>query len=880
MFVREDDSTLAVFIGPHEPANQVDLALPYAFEHVGDRDLWLVVPHGLTWPFEARLPWIRHHVRLFSFEFDEMVEVPIPTTAAVHARIRSTPTAKGLEISPERLGWVDEVVAWADGHPRLLPSHRASYLGWQVDGRLALKIEATSKGVRITAGTTTASSLLVRELEGPLANPEPIRSAVRASISERLHGDDTANLEHRFQARLRGLPVEARLGLETFLPEYPAMRPRGTGQKAGSMDFLGVDGEHRLHVVETKVGAADPMAALQALDYWVWATANQQSLAEDLDADPKLTPALSVITLPGPDGRLWHERNSAIAARLDRSVPLQVWEGRTELSGALRLTSADRSRFTTRDRFTDRLRTAVRSAADLPRPGTPSAVPVSIASWARDPYETLDARGDLHSYVRLPYSSQRFALELYGLLDEGGCRRLLARHFGAIETASICFEWTDPDDLLREATSARPYRTQVDVLIEGETIAGERVAMFIEVKLTEDEFGGCSHADESPNPATCATDGSFGDDPSTCWQLLNRGLGPSRRYDEVLTFEQGPTVDQWSDGPPLEMGAGCWWRRRNQPMRLAALAEAQAEAGRLDDYVVALTAPAGHGSIRRRWAEAASVNCAPLVEVSPEEVLGAAAVPNPPDGSGLGHAGEIQELVRRYQLGPRTWFISYSLPELEPIAWRFVAYLLEHHPGMGVIETHPGGGMYDCLTLAYFTEVFIPARHVDLNLAGSVHALGDAEVTREAWSFLAGGWLKEVGRQVAGWSSPPASHRPMGPKSWPHVAAFVAQRYRRSYRWRNFVDDTSGYGGGPRTHYLEDFDELAETLAKRRRSDLLANYQLWFLVPGDREGPNKPVAAIDTVTDTGIIPGIRSFDLTNPSTAATFRKALEDAVGY
>ncbi|MDZ7727117.1 MAG: hypothetical protein U5Q44_02375 [Dehalococcoidia bacterium] len=52
-----------------------------------------------------------------------------------------------------------------------------------------------------------------------------------------------------------------------------ACASRGEGAR-GFVDFVGVDIDGGLHVVETKIGP-DHMLGLQGIDYWAWVTAHR-----------------------------------------------------------------------------------------------------------------------------------------------------------------------------------------------------------------------------------------------------------------------------------------------------------------------------------------------------------------------------------------------------------------------------------------------------------------------------------------------------------------------------------------------------------------------------------------------------------------------------
>ena len=97
------------------------------------------------------------------------------------------------------------------------------------------------------------------------------------------------------------------------------------------------------------------------------------------------------------------------------------------------------------------------------------------------------------------------------------------------------FEYSDPLDELRESASPHGHRTQVDVLLDGQSIDGP-VALLVEVKLAETDFGWCSAATSAKNDRTdvCAQSGPFGDDPAGCFQLRNFNGARRRRYDEFV----------------------------------------------------------------------------------------------------------------------------------------------------------------------------------------------------------------------------------------------------------------------------------------------------------------------------------------------------------
>ena len=77
-------------------------------------------------------------------------------------------------------------------------------------------------------------------------------------------------------------------------------------------------------------------------------------------------------------------------------------------------------------------------------------------------------------------------------------------------------------------------------------------------------------------------------------------------------------------------------------------------------------------------------------------------------------------------------------------------------PDLRVFQTHPGGGQYDCLTLAS------PAFHIDINRRGSIHVHRGANLPPMQWlerSTEREGTLL-VARQIGEASAGPCIGRP------------------------------------------------------------------------------------------------------------------------
>ncbi len=222
---------------------------------------------------------------------------------------------------------------------------------------------------------------------------------------------------------------------------------------------------------------------------------------------------------------------------------------------------------------------------------------------ARTALVDLVARGLDHRWVMHHRSSQAFALNLFAPLHPAGVRSVFALFgFDVTETDPAEFEYSDPNDRLGEARPKSSHRTQVDVVLRGTTVNGQRVIALIEVKFTETDFGHCSAYGNPANPRrdVCRSPGLFGGQPDACFQLANHGTG-RRRYDKYLNLLQ--TVEPCGAGD----AGGCLVRGSlNQPMRNLALAHLLVHSGEADHVIYALCAPAAHPTIWRRFGELAA----------------------------------------------------------------------------------------------------------------------------------------------------------------------------------------------------------------------------------------------------------------------------------
>lgn len=190
--------------------------------------------------------------------------------------------------------------------------------------------------------------------------------------------------------------------------------------------------------------------------------------------------------------------------------------------------------------------------------------------------------------------------------------------------------------------------------------------------------------------------------------------------------------------------------------------------------------------------------------------------------------------------------VSRQLKEIA--SWRIATELIRRHPTkLALIETHPGGGQYDCLTV--IKRQLGPDRSaiglLDMNRMGSVHVhrAYDRELPEpmrwgDFWSEMTEvddpKLLLDRVEQALG-----LSHRGKPPISKGEVLAYrvisallSTTAYGR-VRWecRNGYVDSSGGDGGPRGDYFAEFPVTLAWLEKTPEMPFgIPQYGFWFLV--------------------------------------------------
>jgi hypothetical protein len=597
-------------------ASVTDVGFAHALGHLGDRDLIVVFPKAGAEAISHRLPFLEVPVRCFALTDDgvEPVEPMRPADViASYEGIRG-----GTHDVTVGLQLVAPLLEWLAQRKGLVEDERKSYRTWQYKGRQVLTLRmAGPNEAELVAGVNYSDPKpglepVVLRLTAPMTDAQltHVQATVDAACKGRDSGEDRANAEHLLQERLRR--DWKPLGLRAApLREVPVRRPIGYGY----IDLVGAGTDGRIHVIETKLGPFDRLV-VQGLDYWIWAKANAEVLAEWLDLPPDAGIDIDyVVAEKTPGHGVIGSYTSGQAEALQGAIRWRFTTIRNWRSGGaptverrpLRtLPTGAKGRPAPRKappRWPIRLVHHLADRAEADGVTLASGVFWPNATDGLEPaaalaYERLAADGLAHHMIGHVRSSQAFALNLFAPLDEEG-RCAIAAFLGveSTEVSEPQFEWSDPEDQLCERTHASPYATQVDVRLDCATKNGASVTCLIEVKLSEHDFNSCSAwlSPRNDRLDVCATPGPFGNDPASCFQLRNHDRDHRRLYDTAL----GPLV---ADDPVYD--GGCWFRfGGNQVMRNVALARSLVSRGATDRAVVGLCAPNGHRAIWRRWNE-------------------------------------------------------------------------------------------------------------------------------------------------------------------------------------------------------------------------------------------------------------------------------------
>lgn len=195
--------------------------------------------------------------------------------------------------------------------------------------------------------------------------------------------------------------------------------------------------------------------------------------------------------------------------------------------------------------------------------------------------------------------------------------------------------------------------------------------------------------------------------------------------------------------------------------------------------------------------------------------------------------------------------IALPYPIINALAWWVASELIRRHPReLRVIETHPGGGMYDCLTLVSRDR---GATMMQLNRTGRIQIRytdrGDhnqefyaewlplLRLGRQRKLFIKS--IEEALNLPTRSNALPTHHHSVGVRLIANLAGRIAFS-NKTWDIRNVMEDTSGVGGGPHDKWMASFPQLD---FPRLQMDFLGSphYRYWCLLDFKKE----PILCID-----------------------------------
>lgn len=205
--------------------------------------------------------------------------------------------------------------------------------------------------------------------------------------------------------------------------------------------------------------------------------------------------------------------------------------------------------------------------------------------------------------------------------------------------------------------------------------------------------------------------------------------------------------------------------------------------------------------------------------------------------------------------------VSMNTQLIEVASWRIVSELHRRYSGHFVmVETHPGGGQYDCLSL------FHDKRHIaDFNRVGNFNVFSCKQdpSSKSIWQLLAEEPPQDVLDQVCRRLDlnipaklPPSTSEVI---VYRFIAAFLSHSVFGREKWecRNGYYDSSGMGECGVSHLFNQFPEAKERLRVSVPNDLLEipAYRFWFVIRD-----YKPLICLETTGTVWNDKG-QSFDL-------------------
>ncbi len=174
----------------------------------------------------------------------------------------------------------------------------------------------------------------------------------------------------------------------------------------------------------------------------------------------------------------------------------------------------------------------------------------------------------------------------------------------------------------------------------------------------------------------------------------------------------------------------------------------------------------------------------------------------------------------------------------EALSWRLLTELWRRFPDRYVlIEMHPGGGQYDCLSLAECRNGLRSV--IDVNRGGSVHL--HQGIKPQSWSDWthrmlsdANGFIDEIEMAIGLTHPKPLPHSTTATITFRFICDFLTHSIGRLEQWecRNGFCDTSGHGGGKREEFFKFFPQLPINLptSEFANSRIDSAYLYWLLI--------------------------------------------------
>ncbi|MCY3959970.1 MAG: hypothetical protein OXG65_16990 [Chloroflexi bacterium] len=258
----------------------------------------------------------------------------------------------------------------------------------------------------------------------------------------------------------------------------------------------------------------------------------------------------------------------------------------------------------------------------------------------------------LHRQVAHLRSSQAFALNLF-LPFRDGPRALLSEAVSdlvgrRLRIDRVQFEWVPPGGLLGEIAGDRPVgdepATASDVVLWGRMRFRRRIAVLLEVKLSERDFTACGGRTSRGNRRTdvCRSARLFMRDPNACYLRRPVRQRRDRRYWEIFAGSHGSVHNAF---PNADLDGPCPFAYdMQQPMRNLAIARGLEQDGRVRSAWFGLCTHDANLNIARQWAAWHRL----LPEPSHAPVLSASEVVRIGEAEGL--TGWATYMRQRYQL--------------------------------------------------------------------------------------------------------------------------------------------------------------------------------------------------------------------------------------